>query len=244
MEKKVLEDHKQKGKVFQPPLLAMGTFVETAWIDYAVPEFIWILVLMEKYGIQEGSLMSIKLSSIVDPYITSKINNGSAASMLSFYNYLSKAEKEEIIVEMNKASVLEKFKHAFSPFLRLYPECPLNFLIKDVNNNSGNANDYLKNYKKSLSDFLDKNSIKSSIVMANVIGFLLTVDRFHVTRDSQIPQLDEIFNYPETDESKHLASFLRSSISMCFNIEWGYDRTNSWIKYFWNQGLKIEQCKL
>jgi len=244
MSKKILDDHQRKGKILTPPLLSIGTFIETAWIDYAVPEFVWILLLIEKYGARDGSLLSLRYLSILDHYLTSKTKNGAATSILSFSCLLSELERKEILAEMDKALILEKFKKAFLPFIELYPECPINFINTEKNIQLQNREQYIMQYKKSLDDFLDKTSIKSSLVMANVIGFLTSVNRFHITKDSKTPQLDEIFNYPETEESKHLASFLRSSISMCFNVEWGYNRSNNWINYFWNQSLKIQPSRI
>jgi hypothetical protein len=245
MKKKILEDHTKKGKVLQPPLLTMATFVETAWLDYAVPEFIWILILIEQYGVKQGCRLSLEFANISDQFIISKTNNGSAATIVSYYDLLSDSEKVEIIDEMKRLSLLTKFQKALLPFLKLYPKCPLSFIISENADVESKVDwEYVESYKKNLGEFLDKSEFKSSIVMANVIGFLSSVDRFHITLESKVPELDEIFSYPETEESKHLASFLRSSISLCFNVEWDYKRDNDWVRYFWNQSIKIEPCKL
>jgi hypothetical protein len=59
MAKQILQDHTRKGKVFTPPMLTLGTSVETAWLDYAVPELIWSALLIDYFGITRvGALRS------------------------------------------------------------------------------------------------------------------------------------------------------------------------------------------
>ena len=98
-------------------------------------------------------------------------------------------------------------------------------------------------FKITLGEILDKTSFESSIVMANVVNVLLQKNRFFIAQDNELPSLNEILNYPNTEDSKRIAAFLRSLISMCFN-ENGYKRGNTWVKYFWNQSYKIEPYKL
>ena len=80
--------------------------------------------------------------------------------------------------------------------------------------------------------------------MAVVAAFLITFNRIRVVENTNIPNLSEVVNYPNTEESKHLASFLRMTIPMCFNVQGAYDRKNNWASYFWNQSFKLEPYKL
>jgi hypothetical protein len=245
MKKPVLEDHKRKGKVFEPPLLSIGTFIETAWVDYSIPEFVWILLLTEKYGIDGGGKLFLGFSGITDPYLMGKIrNNGLAASMISSYSVLTNEDKKEILNKMKTNLIFSKFQNVFEGFINIYPECPLSFLIdKNESKDKIHTKKYIQLYKDILERFYNKTGYEASITLANVVNFLLSVDRLFITENSKIPELKEILDYPNTEESKHLASFLRAASGTFFNVE-SYDRSNYWVKYFWNQSIKLEPCTI
>lgn len=239
MKSKLLADHKKIGKVFQPPILGLGTFVETTWLDFGIPEFVWINILCEECGNDEGSILFLEFTKIIDKFLTPKINNGTAPALISSYSILSEDDKNEILVHLQKKALLPRLKYLLTPFLSLYPHCPLNFILKD-NATESFRQEYLSKYKEYLKKLTDKTSFESTIVMANVVNFLNHLDRLKVAEGNNLPQLVEVLDYPNTENSKRIASFLRSTISMCFNKDWDYDRDNEWIKYFWNQSLRLE----
>ena len=55
MSKKILEDHKKEGKKLKPPLLTIGIFVDLSWVDYIIPDVIWITLLKERFGEKVGT---------------------------------------------------------------------------------------------------------------------------------------------------------------------------------------------
>lgn len=243
MKNKLLTDHKKTGKVFQPPILTLGTFVETAWLDFGIPEFVWIHILCEECGTNEGSILFLEFTKISDKFFSSKINNGTASTLASCYSILSENDKSEIISDLKKKAILPRLKYVLTPFLSLYPMCPLNFILEDsVIDNL--HKEYLSKYKEYLEKLTDKSSFESTIVMANVVNFLNHLDRLKIAEGNNLPELREVLDYPKTENSKRIASFLRSTISMCFNKEWDYNRENEWIKYFWNQSLRLEPFKI
>ncbi|MBK8982398.1 MAG: hypothetical protein IPM38_08810 [Ignavibacteria bacterium] len=60
-QKKVLDDHKQIGKKFIPPLLQLGNFQDVDWQTIMIPELIWIGLINEMYGIKKGADLSLAL---------------------------------------------------------------------------------------------------------------------------------------------------------------------------------------
>lgn len=243
MKNKLLADHKQTGKVFKPPLLTLGTFVETAWLDFGIPEFVWIHVLCEECGTDEGSILFLEFTKISDKFFLSKINNGTASALTSSYSILSAGDKTEIVKKLKTKALLPRLKYILTPFLSLYPMCPLNFILEDHITDNVHG-EYLSKYKEYLEKLIDKTSFESTIVMANVVNFLNHHDRLVIAEGNSLPEFKEILSYPKTENSKRIASFLRSTISMCFNKEWDYNRENEWIKYFWNQNLRLEPFKI
>ena len=243
MKNKLLADHKKIGKVFQPPILTLGTFVETTWLDFGIPEFVWIHILCEECGTDGGSILFLEFTKISDKFFLSKINNGAASALASCYSILSENDKSEIISNLKKKALLPRLKYILTPFLSLYPMCPLNFILED-NHTDNLRKEYLSKYKGYLEKLINKTSFESTIVMANVVNFLNHLERLKITEGSSLPELREVLDYPKTERSERIASFLRSTISMCFNTEWDYNRENEWIKYFWNQSLRLEPFKI
>lgn len=216
MKNKLFSDHKKTGKVFSPPLLTIGTFVETAWIDFGIPEFVWINILCEECGTNEGSILFLEFTKISDKYFSSKTNNGTSAALISSYSILSENDKAEIINDIRRKPIFPRLKYVLTPFLRLYPKCPLSFILEE-SVISDNNNEYLSNYKEYLRKLQDKTSFESTLIMANVINFLNHLDRLKIAEGNKLPEFREVLDYPKTENSKHIASFLRSTISMCFN---------------------------
>jgi hypothetical protein len=242
--KPVLNDHKREGGVFVPPILNLGTFLDTPWLDYAVPEFVWVLLFIEKFGIEDGNELYLNLVSLADPYFKDKIKNGSAACMISFYLNLDDSEKQKLLQELKSAGILSRIRVVLNPFIKLYPECPLKFLSNQKNQDFSKR--YLNIFKVTLIKMLDKMGYDATLVMASVLNFLCAHNRFFITESTNMPPLEEILDYPGTDNSKKVASFLRSIIPIFFlsSEENTYDRNNQWIIYFWNQNIKIEPCKI
>lgn len=241
MSKRIFEDHKKIGKTLQPPLLGLGTFVDTGWLEYSVPEFVWILLFIEVFGIEEGVKTCLEFAQITDYYITPKVAGGVGPMLISSYACLSEIEKREIKIELDKRKLIVKVQDIFKPFNSLYPESPMKFLTDEAKRGKIKTLDYIEWYKLSLLKIYSKMSFESTIVLASVVNFLLTFNRLKVTKNSNLPHLKEIVKYPNSDESIRLASFIRTTVPMYFAVG-TYDRNNSWIKHFWNQNIKIEPC--
>jgi hypothetical protein len=236
MANKILSDHTQKGKVFTPPLLKLGNFIEISWIDLQVPELIWILFLIERYGPTNGASLALDIAKISDRYISPKIDaNPISAMMLSSYAVLTPAEQTEIRSCLDDFKILLPVQLALENFFILFPDCLLTFLSQSIPNPMEGM---LIPYKETLSKILDRVSYESTIVLASVCNFMLTMDRLKVAQNSNLPDLAEILQYPNTESSVRLATFLRSAIKTCFGHV--YNPQNDWIRYFWNRNLAFE----
>ena len=52
--RRVLRDYRQEGKRFIPPFLQHMRLKESRWTDDRVPELVWIALLIETFGLEEG----------------------------------------------------------------------------------------------------------------------------------------------------------------------------------------------
>jgi hypothetical protein len=53
--KKVLQDHKQRGKTLIPPFThLLGPLREVSWVKTILPELLWIALIQDRYGHRMG----------------------------------------------------------------------------------------------------------------------------------------------------------------------------------------------
>ena len=56
--RRVLRGYKRKGKRFIPPFLQYINPGESRWMDHRVPELVWIALLMQVFGVKEGTAVA------------------------------------------------------------------------------------------------------------------------------------------------------------------------------------------
>ena len=59
----------------------------------------------------------------------------------------------------------------------------------------------------------------------------------------EIRDFNNIIDYPETDDSRMIASFVRATTNLMLSDQI-IENSNEWVSYFWNRGLQLEPCKI
>jgi hypothetical protein len=241
MSKKIFEDYKKEGKRLRPPLTTIGNFVDLSWVDYIIPDVIWITLLNDKFGIKIGTELVKEFIVISTKHESSKFRN---FALISSFETLPTQNKTEILNDLKIKGILNLLLDGLSDFLEMYPKCPLNFIRPNVFSPKVDDVRFLKRYKEILWELIDKRSKKSTFTIANVVYSMFVLDRLKIVKDSPLTQFPKIQEYPDTEISRMIASSLRASINVFYNIEM-FDKDNSsWAKEFWNRGIEIEECKL
>ena len=129
--KDVLADHKRIGKRFIPPFVTkLGVLEEVGWLDYSLPELVWLAVLNERCGLEKGADFAVSLAKEAN-----KVYGGQQRKWfapLSIYDrQLNSEQKHDILKSLGSSGKLEPLKFALFSFISLYPGCPLNFLFDD-----------------------------------------------------------------------------------------------------------------
>ena len=240
--KRVLKDHKQKGKKFIPPFIHMiGNLNEVSWVKNIIPEVIWTALIQDYHGLRKGVNLISSLASSTRNNVDGDIRG--IYALISDYKDISTKEKELILDELRSKKDLEEIKCAIYSLILLYPECPLNFIFPKKLDGSEAENKNLKYLKKVLSVLFDKHSRDAIFVQATMIHLAFQSGRLHVKEGLSLAKLHKIENYPYTEESKSVAAAIRSSINMFF-AEPFFSPKTKWPKYFWNRGLEIDHCNL
>lgn len=234
---RVLQDHVKKGKVLVPPFVAaLGPWNDVSWHYEILPEVIWIGLLHKVYGEQEGTNLALTLAQ-------SLVAEGSRPSV-GFDSEI--ANIDVIIKERSKSQLLDKgvlydIARATSPLTRYAPTTGLRFIAEDAECPCKESDrEVIKNVVQEL---LLKESRFTVMVQATIVYIAFVLDRLKTLEGLALARFPEIDGYPETEISMRIASSVRCSLMMLFG---GRDQSakNEWARFFWNQGIQNEACKI
>lgn len=233
---KILSDHKMVGKKLIPPFLHSFNFSELPYVHNILPEIIWQGFLLNKFGIKHSVELTLFLQNTIQDF--AKTEKGKLFCFISNFETLSDSQVENIISGLSTIGYYKKIIEALTPFLNVFPECPLNKIFK-INSTkfSKEELDYVKTITNQL---INKKSKETTLILANTVYCANQIGVLHVTKDSCFLHMDEIINYPNTEESKKIASFLRASINPFVGNGTFVFQNSHWLKYFWNRAYKLE----
>jgi hypothetical protein len=232
---KILSDHTKKGKVLTPPLIALGTFRDSDYIENTIPEIIWITLINLKLGLKFGTELGLKFVNTVRT-----INNSEDIPFyISWYSKLTDKIINAIKLELQRQNLYEIINTSLSPLLNMYPHCPLSkiFDAKELTDSD------IQVIKSTLRKLYDKRSIEATFTLGNVFYYLGANGKLHIVKNSGLAELPKLIDYPNTEISKMIASSLRASSNVVISKSF-IDIDDKWIMYFWNRGLQIEPCMI
>lgn len=252
--KQLLSDHQKMGKRFIPPMMQFPR-EDVNWRGKVVPEFLWLGLLNERYGVTIGSDLCVMLARAaaqangVDAREFKKKFGQSPKQWFattSSYDSLTDKQRRDIVKKYMTARQRNLIYEALSPLISFYPHCPFKFLFDDVPSNDGKEE--LIRFKSLLSQLFDKYTEPATFMLAGavLIGFCTNRLRVIVNDDRQSEDISSLANfpavqnYPHTEQSRAVAAGIRGSVySLC-----GFDsESQEWCDYFWNRGLELEPCE-
>lgn len=231
-QRRILSNHKRQGKKIIPPLMTLPNFKDNSYVDFVVPEIIWMAILNESLGIQRGTELSVDL-------VKSASNISSRPFLFSFissYEVLNQEERNGIITGLRDLGSLDILRSTLSDFLTIYPNCPLSFLMEEQTP----KNDIdTSNVKDVLRLLYDKIGRTATFAMGNVVYHMFCLEKLVLVEKSVLSELPKLVDYPNTGISKLIASSIRALIHALFN-ENTHNSDNYWNSYFWNRGHELE----
>lgn len=236
----ILSDHQKIGTRFVPPMAQLN-MKATRWVDGTMPELLWQGLLVGRYGVREGLGLALTLAKAANESFSAESKRPFLATA-SGYGEMTPQQQGETIGRLVASEQLPLLQQGLSPLLALYPQCPLAFLF------NGQAlavdADYgLEQVKSAVIQLYDKRGKPATVVIANTIYIGALTGKIRYTAQTQLPNLEAVWDYPNTDESREVASRLRASVS-AFTASLGDDVESAWPRYFWNRGLELEACDL
>ena len=230
--KKVLKDHKQKGKVFTPPLMQNHFLKPLSWINDLVPELLWIALVHRKLGRKEANETILALHQ---EYV--RISETEyLLPFISSYDTLSKVLKKKLKEEFQKTEHYEKLFFGLIELQYFYEGHPLEFLYDDKSISIEEVE--LQTIKSTLEEILVRRTKDSTLVQGAFYYVSFLVGKIQPLRKETILEINELSNYPDSELSREIASSIRATINAVAGI--GKNPDCTWIRDFWNKSFQIE----
>ena len=224
----MLAGHRQDGKYFS--CLPEST-TGVSYTEIGVPEIAWIAVTIEDLGMKStASVIEIIANEIRDESVIPP------PLLATFVAKLPEEQQGKIIHKLKEAGLMNPLKTALSRFTSLYPNFPATWLSGKPDNVLDS--NYLKRFKIILGELLDKSSVRSSLVLAQLVYGALVSDSIKV-QPGMLDNLEEIRDYPKTEGSQILAAKLRSITTLLIGQS-QEESSSVWSDYFWKRGFELE----
>lgn len=235
--RRILQDYQRKGKRFIPPMLQLEGLTETDWMNDRVPELVWIALLLHTYGVKEGIEVAVDIAKVA-----SKCNGDSnkAFAAISEYAELSENNKDCVRFMLRSEGMLDKARLGLAALIKHYPEFPLSFLEESGKDSKELPRSTLNTLRMTLQYIRDREHVASIFAQAGVICIFSANRKPMVPSYCGISNFPAILDYPDSDESKWVAS----SVSNAVRIFLTDGISPDWRNYFWDQGRSISQCEV
>ena len=217
----------------------LGPLHEISWVTTILPEFLWIALLQDYYGVHEGVEIITALTRIARKRSSSE-KRRIFATISSFVD-LKTDEQSCLLNELTTSGDLLKIQQALLPLIVFYPDCTLRFFYSAEPSLADGTDQILEEFKMLVGGLYDKTSRDTMMVQATAIWLAFDSGALKVVEGLALANFPEIEKYPNTKLSEEVAASIRSSIYMFF-VEPHYPASSNWPRYFWNRGIEIDGC--
>lgn len=235
MKKRILGDHKKEGKKFIPPFnYLLGGFSEINYVERILPEIAWIQYFVEALGKKEG--VRIVTSFLKTLFEHQKSDVLPEFSHLSLIGEIPEAAWVHLSRKLADAGILDLAQEALGPFIRTYPEGnPLRHLVSVTPPPDPAAIDLARRVVAAL---FDRRSATAMFVQAIIVLVELETGKVQYTENVPYPDLDAIFERPDSHEGQRAASHVRNNVNQIHAFYQG-KIGDGWARYFWNRGKAL-----
>lgn len=230
MAKKVLTDHKaQKGKLITPFNHMLGGLSEISHVNKIIPEISWQAILIDSLGF-------VNTCALLNEFLVSIKGNSDIKPLCFASNFIS---LDQIDFDRTKFSIILSKSEILA---RLFPDWPMK---KIFDYDCGPATkDDIEYFRDIVNKLLDKRSVLAVQSLTCTMHYLMLTNKFHLPAGSHIANINEIIKYPETDESRAVASFIRSVLNIFIGNSEFSNTYSPWPAYFWNTLYLHSPCTL
>lgn len=220
---KVLQDHLKRGSTFFLPLTCTASGPKwnlIKWRSDFLPELVWLAQLVQDVGYDRANELACVLAITTKTVAPTSEDFGTVTG----YSILTDDLKTSMCSRLQKAGVWENIVRSLTPILRLYPACPLGFLLagKPLAISEAEAGEKLAPI---IAQCLNRSEPLPMLAQGIYYNVLLATGRLSGPQPLNTAALKD---YPITPESQEVAGFVR-----CIATGLGRGRiSDEWPKYF------------
>lgn len=241
----VLDDHVKKGRKLLPKMLAEGhPIARGEWMMDRLPNHFWISWLIEELGLKDALKHLKSMSTEMTQLIQARRSNEDCfrAHILNDHQNLTEAEMK-FLKGKTKGS---RWRLEVEPVLRdicsLFEDFPIRYLVFGrISRTTGKEQrtSFLSNLLAECSHRHDKLALHTQAAI-----FVVEVECGSTTfaHGLDIPDVNAILDYLDTEESQRAAGFL---VSFCGSMtamqkKTGQEANEAWPRSFWNTCYRLE----
>ena len=230
--KPLLWDHKREGKKFIPPLMQLDINL-TDWRREKIPELLWIALIAKQFGIERALDLTLEFSEIVSDITKEK---SAEWCFVTKYGTMSEESKLSLLSALQSDRRLSDLRLALGPLYH-YENCPMRFLLL---NEEPSKDKHVVILMETVNAMYDRTTEFSTEVLSLAYRICLASGKFFFMEGLELPDLNSVADYPNTDESRAAASFIRAEFGAFFGLT--YEGQTEWGKNFWNANIKLSNC--
>ncbi|WP_147298731.1 DUF5677 domain-containing protein [Haloferax sp. Atlit-47N] len=235
----ILSDHRWSRRKLVPPMLdALGDDLALVkWKYEIVPELIWIAELLKKSGPQYTARIVEECAEASQEAV-----GGAGFVLLREYDELEQAEITQIRENIGDTTKSELSNH-LSTLTSVYPNLPIAGLF-DSSSEGEPDDEELQEVAETISRLSSKRSPFAMKVQGIWVGTLAMTGKLKIMEGVEFGDINEIFNYPKTEESKKVGAMVRAAVSAFHGVsrETESSSQSRWATALWERGFEVSEC--
>lgn len=237
--REVLQDHKKVGRKLIPPLMQLPNLKEVSYRENTLPCLIWVSAIFlrshDKDAVHKIVNFLIQCKEILDD------EKSPALIFLNNFDKLNDEQKSRILNNFNDDNLLEFLRSNLVHQFNLLEKYPLAFLFEGYKYGI-EREEFIDMLKEDVDSLLDRYSLHSTKVQTTAFVSMTATGKLFINSNIELPDFNSIFAAPESDESKKVASFVRTNMIAGAGFGDTEGGENAWADEFWRQVFILEKC--
>lgn len=235
----ILDDHRWQRTKLIPPMMDItgSNLALIKWKHELVPELIWISEILESSDVHQAIDVVTELSESGQ-----QLFGEGEYLFAKDYESLTESQIEQFRKSIDN-EILSDLSESLSLLLRVYPDYPLGRLL-----NANIETEHDSNDLEHIGRRIDELSVKTSPLATKTLGIWIGVSvltgKTVIPLDSDFGDINDVFDYPETDESRKVAASIRASVNAFHGVSTddSSPRQSETATKFWGRGFEISEC--
>jgi len=241
----VLEDHVQKGKKLLPTMLAdQHPVAQGQWIMDRLPNHFWISWCIKNRGLKHALIQLKSMSSEITSLLKERRKDDTCfrAHLLHDHWGLSDADKRFLKAKTRESPWRLEVEPTLRDICSLFEDFPLRYLVSGRVAKMSGHDKRVEDLKQLLVECSHRHDRLALHTQAVIFVVEVECGAISFAEGLDLPDVNAILDYPNTEESKHAAGFL---VSFCGCITamltvTGVDN-DTWPRNFWNTCYQLER---